>query len=259
MLAGAIVGDSNAASTFNGGTTGLVVATRAIVDAPDRFSLETWVRTSTTRGGKLFGFGNGSSGNSANFDRHVYMTNNGRLIFGVKPGGVQRTVTSAASYNDNQWHHVVATLSSAGMILYVDGAVVAQSAATTYGYTYNGWWRLGGDNLSSWPSQPTSGFLAGMLDDFAIYPTALSAAQVSGHYLTGRLDAAGQCGCRPLRSPRQVDDLAVDFDGTESADSDGTVQSYAWDFGDGSSGVGVSPSHDICGRRDLPGDAGGDR
>jgi PKD repeat protein len=33
------------------------------------------------------------------------------------------------------------------------------------------------------------------------------------------------------------------FDGSASADADGTVASYTWSFGDGESGSGVSPSH----------------
>ena len=36
--------------------------------------------------------------------------------------------------------------------------------------------------------------------------------------------------------------IAVTLDGSGSGDTDGTVSSYAWDFGDGSSGTGVSPS-----------------
>lgn len=37
--------------------------------------------------------------------------------------------------------------------------------------------------------------------------------------------------------------VAVLFDGTGSSDSDGTIVAYDWDFGDGSTGTGVSPSH----------------
>ena len=36
---------------------------------------------------------------------------------------------------------------------------------------------------------------------------------------------------------------AVVFDGSGSSDVDGTIASYTWDFGDGSTGSGVSPSH----------------
>lgn len=37
--------------------------------------------------------------------------------------------------------------------------------------------------------------------------------------------------------------LTVNFDGTLSADSDGSVVSFTWDFGDGESGVGPTPQH----------------
>ncbi len=41
----------------------------------------------------------------------------------------------------------------------------------------------------------------------------------------------------------RVEGLSVGFDGSGSGDSDGSVASYAWDFGDGSSGSGVAPGH----------------
>jgi len=40
-----------------------------------------------------------------------------------------------------------------------------------------------------------------------------------------------------------VNNLIVSFNGSGSSDSDGTVASYGWDFGDGQNGTGVSPNH----------------
>ena len=101
------------ATTFSGGSTGFG-PTPADEEAPDTFTVETWIKTTTTSGGKIIGFGNSATGNSSNYDRHVYMDNAGKIWFGAHPGGV-RTVNSTAAYNDGQWHHVVATLGAGGM------------------------------------------------------------------------------------------------------------------------------------------------
>ena len=37
-------------------------------------------------------------------------------------------------------------------------------------------------------------------------------------------------------------DVAVQFDGSASTDSDGTIESYSWDFGNGTTGTGATPT-----------------
>lgn len=46
-------------------------------------------------------------------------------------------------------------------------------------------------------------------------------------------------------------DLACDFDGSSSSDSDGSIVSYDWDFGDGSTATGVAPNHTYAAAGDF--------
>jgi hypothetical protein len=155
---------------------------------PNVYSEELWFKTGTTSGGKLIGFGNVNNGLSGNYDRHVYMLNDGRLRFGVWNGQAD-TVTSASSYNDNQWHYMVATQSSDGMRLYVDGGLVGNNGVTT-SQPYGGYWRVGGDNLNGWPDQPSSVYFNGAIDEVATYEgIALAPADIAAHYA-----AAGHTG-----------------------------------------------------------------
>lgn len=117
-------------------------------------------------------------------DRHIYMTSTGQLVFGERPN-TMKTITSPATYKDGAWHLATATLSSAGMLLYVDGAQVAADPSTTTAKAIDGYWRLGYDDLKGWPNQPTSSFYTGSLAFAAVYPTALAASQIAAHYIAG--------------------------------------------------------------------------
>ena len=188
--AGAIGGDINAASTFDGTGNGLVYP-QSSQAAPDAFSTEAWFKTTSTSGGKIIGFGSvQSGGESSTYDRHVYMTNSGKLAFGVFLNGV-RTVESAKSFNDGEWHHVVATLGAAGMTLYADGTKVGGRTDTVNAGPSTGYWRIGGDNLGGWPDASSSNYFSGSIDDVAVYPTALSVAQVRTHFTNSGRTVAG--------------------------------------------------------------------
>ncbi|MEU1471057.1 LamG-like jellyroll fold domain-containing protein [Streptomyces sp. NPDC005761] len=156
--------------------------------SPTPYSIETWFRTNTTRGGRIVGYGSNigtAQGHTSGIsDKILYLTDNGRLAFGVQVGSSSSrpTITSAASYNDNVWHHAVATQGPSGMRLYVDGTQVGTNA-TTGNRSYNGYWRVGGDAMATaWPNRPTSTYFAGQVDETAVYPSALSAAQVATHH-----------------------------------------------------------------------------
>jgi PKD repeat protein len=246
-VGGALLNEADAATNFPGTTsTGTVQGVSPYWQpGPHTFSLEAWVRTSTTTGGKILGFGERNDGRSPSngTDRHLYMNNAGQIYFGVRPDMAARiAINSPASYNDNEWHHIVGTLGSDGMKLYVDGNLVASNGAVTKGQVYRGHWRVGGDRLSSWPSSPSREAITADLDEIAVYPQALPANRVREHFL-----ASGRTGTFPNTPPTasftsSTEFLTASFDASASSD-DGTITSYEWDFGDGTTGTGATPEH----------------
>ncbi|HEY5357637.1 MAG TPA: LamG domain-containing protein [Streptosporangiaceae bacterium] len=180
------------------GQSGLVTAQNAVA-GPQTFSVEGWFKTSANTGGKLIGFGGNQTGMSGSYDRHIYMMNDGQLVFGVW-NGFASVIETPNVYNDGQWHYVVATYdatktSGPNETLYVDGQLIG-TTSTSSAQSYSGYWRVGGDNLNGWnldpwgsnsqgTTQPASYYFNGTMADVAVYPTALSAAQIGAHYAAG--------------------------------------------------------------------------
>ena len=170
---------TNAATAFDG-SSGC-----AVIDAgvnPKTFSLEAWFKTSTKHGGGIIGL-SAEPGPVANagrdHDRHVYVRDDGRVSFGVFHG--QSIETTAQSYNDGKWHQVVAVIGPAGQKLYLDGNLVATSPYTTV-EDYQGYWHIGCATMDFWPDKPTSNYLAGTVDEVAVYTTELPASAIAEHF-----------------------------------------------------------------------------
>jgi len=240
-VAGAIASDPQNLAVRLPGTTATRVYSTVQEWPPDAFTLEGWFRT-TGQGGKIVGWGNRNDRSSSKADRHLYLDAQGRVHFGVKPDATRQVVTSPGTYRDGTWHHVAASLSPAGMRLYVDGQQVAQRTDVTVGEHLSiGYWRIGNDTLSQWPSAPSNTSFNGDLDEIAIYKRALAPAEIAAHHATGT--GAPAPNLPPTAAfTSSVSGLTAAYAST-SSDADGSITAYAWDFGDGSTGTGASPSH----------------
>ncbi|HPU13002.1 MAG TPA: PKD domain-containing protein [Aeromicrobium sp.] len=204
---------------------------------PQVFSQEVWINTTASGGGRIFGFGSSSNGStSSNYDRQLYMLDNGKVRFGVYPGQAV-TIDSTNALNDGQWHQLVSTLGPDGTKLYVDGVLNASDPNTT-AQNYTGYWKLGGDN--TWGGNSQS-YFAGTVDEAAVYSTQLSPAEVRSHFL-----ASGRTlpNVAPVASFTALPaGASVAFDSSASSDVDGTIASYAWTFGDGTTSTSANPTH----------------
>ena len=198
-VAGPIAGSGATATSFNG-RTGLVTSVHQVA-SPAAFSIEGWFRATTNKGGLLIGLGNKQTGSSSIYDRHIYMMNDGQLVFGIWNGKTE-TIETPSVYNNGAWHYVVATYGpSAGahrMALYVDGALIGTATTSAADQSYAGYWRVGGDNLNGWnldywhsnsqgTTEPNSYYFSATIGDVAVYPYALSAAKVAVHYAANAL------------------------------------------------------------------------
>ncbi len=166
-----------------GAATRPLVYARGTEYAPRQMSASVWIKTGAASG-RILGFSDNRSGSSGHQDRQIYLSNEGRLSFGVFSQG-PKTVTSDKAYNDNEWHQVVATLSGQTAELYVDGVRVGRRTDINDPDVFIGQWRLGWDRTYGWPNATHPPY-TGDLDEVAIFPRALSPDQIRQQHDVGR-------------------------------------------------------------------------
>jgi hypothetical protein len=178
------IGIVGQAVTLNGTTQ--YASTANQVSGPAAFTEEIWFKSTSSTGGRLMGFGDAQTGASTSRDRQIYLDNAGHIIFGTKPAALYKTVTTASTYNDGSWHHVAGTLGAGGLLLYVDGVRLGTDTGTTTAGSYSGYWKMGYDDLTGWPSAPTSNFLAGTIDEARVLTRQLSDTEITNDYTAGQ-------------------------------------------------------------------------
>jgi Concanavalin A-like lectin/glucanases superfamily len=171
---------NNKAASFDG-TNDYVTVPYAAALSPATFTVEAWVKPNGTAswqevagsydslgGGAYRGYWLGIDGTTWNWE-----IDNGATI----------TVIEGATVVTGSWTHLVGTFDGTTGKLYVNGTVVASSAAT-YAANANSPFAIGSTyyrDTTSW-----SDAFNGAIDEVALYNTALTATQIRTHYNTGR-------------------------------------------------------------------------
>ncbi len=198
---GALVNETpDRAVQLNNASSCINTASATLITSPAQTSVVIWFKTSSSysSGGKLAGFEKPQTGVAApstgTYDRHLYMDGTGYVWFGVYNSGYV-TLRSTTTLNDGAWHMAVGTVGPAGTRLYIDGSQVASNAGNTAAESTTGVWRAGCGNLGGWggswnggnspgtdSSNPANRVFLGGLDEFTVYTSQLSAADVGFLY-----------------------------------------------------------------------------
>ncbi len=170
---GALVGDSDRATRLDGTADHVNVPDASSLDLGNGpVTLEAWVKRSSAAAisGAMIFFDKGSSGFELAWENATTVFLKARVAYFARWN---------STVNDTNWHHVVVTRSGTAANLYVDGANVAGGTITPQTLASNALPLILGAEGG------TGGFLAGTIDEFAIYGGALTATQVLDHYRAG--------------------------------------------------------------------------
>ncbi|MFI7603241.1 LamG-like jellyroll fold domain-containing protein [Actinoplanes sp. NPDC049681] len=171
---GAVPADPDLAVTVNGSCCLGNVRAKLPVNNAAR-SVEAWVKPSDTWQRWLAGWGTSAVDRSFN----VGVQGDGILVSAY---GDDLSFTAPSSIADGLWHHVVVTYSAGAATAYLDGVKVGTQS---FSHSLNTGSATTGLRLGS--THDGGGAYYGALDEVAVYPTALTAAQVSAHYQAGIL------------------------------------------------------------------------
>lgn len=204
---GTIVGTVNlgAGSFGQGGTAfefdrtdtrdGGFVTGPALANSLTEWTVEAWVRwDDAVATNELNIFGNDQGGWNDDILLGISPESTGispagelGIIHQGAPGTTRDIVSVGLSANN--WHHVVATGSTvAGELnLYVNGVLVGTDSSLANGITLNGADGVNGGSahITVGANSPDFRVFDGLIDEFALYGTALDANTVATHYATG--------------------------------------------------------------------------
>jgi len=176
---------SDGAMYFDGATDGSswVESSTHNSALPSSFTIAAWFRVPSgwSQGGGILTLDGAQTGGASSHDPLLWMDDSGKIVAGTYPTANQ-AATSPSAYNNGQWHFAAATVSSAGLKLYIDGSLVATNASGTAGGTQGGYWLIGQGDEVNWSDPPTDKYWTGELAHAAYFPSALTASQISTLY-----------------------------------------------------------------------------
>lgn len=182
---GLLVGDADKARDFDGVDDAYTAADSATLDVGDVFTLECWLRIDSLASQmRVLDKGANAYDLNINTSGIVHLTKT----------TVGTVVVSSIALSVDTVYHVVATKNGSAEFIYINGVDRSDTSGqpdhtfeNNTSVLFLGRFNTGGD------------FFNGVLDEVAVYPTALSAARIQAHY-----DAGQAAGVQSILRPAMV-------------------------------------------------------
>ncbi|MCW3014125.1 MAG: Bacterial Ig-like domain protein [Solirubrobacterales bacterium] len=189
----------------------------------------------------VWDFGDGTTG-TGSMPEHTY----------TKPGtyAVKLTVTDAAGLTDTVTHEVTVAnqpptarfgatpdAPHAGTLVAFDGSASSDPDGEITKYE----WDFGDGTTGTGPKPEHTYTKPGTYEVTETVTDDTGTTGTVTHTVTVANQPPTAAFTGTPASPRSGDPIALD--GTSSSDPDGTIATYAWDYGDGTTGTGASPQH----------------
>ncbi|WP_028047327.1 PKD domain-containing protein [Cellulomonas sp. URHE0023] len=182
-------------------------------------------------------FGDGATGTGAKTS-HTYATAGTKdvtLTVTDDKGASSTTTSKVVVTEPNKAPTAAIVASTADLKAVLDGTTSTDSDGTVASYA----WTFG-DGTTGTGAKPTHSYTKA-----GTYTVGLTVTDNEGATASSTTSVTVK---EPNKAPTaaivaSTTDLKAVLDGTTSTDSDGTVASYAWTFGDGTTGTGAKPTH----------------
>lgn len=173
--------NANSAYYFTNPECGISLANSTALDFTGQpFAISAWVKYSNIPAAD---FAVVSKHNCGTPNGYLLGINNNSPRFYLCSGGSWSIISTTETYNDNKWHHLVATYDGTGsQQLYVDGELKASASSVVFNTSGSGAPVIIGDANNNCSGATFSA----SIDEVKIYGAALDAAQVSVLYKQSR-------------------------------------------------------------------------
>jgi RHS repeat-associated protein len=177
--AGALVGDNDTAVSFGGGYVQYAAGTGLPTGTSAR-TFESWVKTTSTADQVVLSYGGQGNGYCNNLESGLGLTAGSQVTFitayDCNGGYTPLTVGAPRQIADGSWHLLDATWDGTTVTAYLDGhAIGSQAFSTSLGTTDSNGLEVGRET-------DARRAFSGSLDEVAVYPAALTSAQVLAHF-----------------------------------------------------------------------------